>query len=50
MIELEKNVVEAVVPPEPVAWFIGRPPEGAVVAPIGWVFTPGVGGADTANR
>ena len=49
VIKLEKNVVEGVVAPEAVAWFIGRPPEGAVVAPIGWVFTPGVGGADTAK-
>ncbi len=49
MIEFEKNVVEGVVAPEVVAWFIGRPPKRAVIAPIGRIFTPCVGGADPAK-
>jgi hypothetical protein len=49
VIEFEKNVVEGVVAPEAVAWFIGRPPERAVIAPISRIFTPGVGGADPAK-
>jgi len=49
VIEFEKNVVEGVVAPEVLAWFIGRPPERAVIAPIGGIFGPGVGRADPAK-
>ena len=49
VIEFEKNVVEGVVAPEAVAWFIGRPPEGAVVAPVGGIFAPRIGAADAAK-
>src|SRR5271166_3637945 len=49
VIEFEKNVVEGVVAPEAVAWFIGRAPERAVIAPIGRIFAPGVGRADPAQ-
>ena len=50
VIEFEKNVVEGVVAPEVVAWFIGRPPEWAVIAPVGGIFTPGVGRTDPTKR
>ena len=50
VVDLDEHVVEAVAAPKPVAWFIGRPREGAVVAPVGWVFAPGVVAADPADR
>ncbi len=49
VIKLKEKVIKGVVAPEAVAWFIGRPPEHAVIAPIGRIFTPGVGGADPAK-
>ncbi len=49
VIDLNKEVIEVIVAPKPVAWFIGRPPEGAVVPPVGGVFTPRVGRADAAK-
>jgi len=49
VIKLEKNIVESVIAPEAVTWFIGRSSERAIVAPIGWIFTPGVGGTDPAK-
>src|SRR5579863_1063584 len=50
VIELKEQVVEAVLAPEAVAWFIGRAPKAAIVAPVGWVFAPGIRSADTARR
>ena len=50
VVKFEKNVVKGVVAPEAVAWFIGRPPEWAVVAPIGRIFAPGLARTDPANR
>jgi len=49
VIDLNKDVVEVIVAPKPVAWFIGRPPEGAVVAPVGGIFAPRIGAADAAK-
>src|SRR6266545_3609572 len=40
VVDLDDQVVKGVVAPEPVAWFIGRPPERPVVAPIPGIFTP----------
>src|SRR5579863_2034684 len=50
VIELKEQVIEAVLAPEAVAWFIGRAPKAAIVAPVGWVFAPGIRSADTARR
>jgi hypothetical protein len=50
VVDLDDDVIEAVVTPKPVAWFIGRPPKCMVVAPVVGVFAPSVGGTDTANR
>ena len=41
---------EAVGAAQPVAWFIGRPPEGVVVAPVMRVLAPGIVRADAAHR
>jgi hypothetical protein len=49
VIDLDDEIVEAVRAPEPVAWFIGRPLESVVVAPVARIFTPRVGDADAAN-
>lgn len=43
MVDFDKEVIEAVVAPQPVAWFIGRPSDGTVVIPIGGLFTPSGG-------
>jgi hypothetical protein len=50
VIDFDNDVVEAVRPPEPVAWFNGRPSKRAVVATVLWIFAPGVGRADPAGR
>ena len=50
VIDLDDDVIEAVVAPQPVAWFIGRPPKGTVVAPVVGVFAPCVGRTDAADR
>ncbi len=49
VVDLDDQVIEAVVAAEPVAWFIGRPPEGLVVAPVVWNLAPGVVRADVAH-
>jgi hypothetical protein len=46
VVDLDKNVVEVVVPPQPVAPLLGRPPKGAVVTPIGRIFAPGISPTD----
>jgi hypothetical protein len=48
MVDLDEGVVEAVIAPQPVTWFIGRPGKGPIVATIGGVLAPGIGTADTA--
>src|SRR5258708_6063597 len=50
VVYFDYEVVEAVGAPQPVAWFIGRPVDGPVAAPIGRVFTPGVVGANAPDR
>ena len=50
VVDLDDDVVEAVVAPEPVAWFIGRAPERPVVAPVVRVLAPGIVRADAADR
>ena len=42
MVDFNDKIVEAVGPPQAVAWFIGRPAKRPIVAPIMWVFAPGV--------
>src|SRR5882757_5936342 len=34
VVDLDDEIVKVVLPPEPVPWFIGRPPERAVVATV----------------
>jgi len=41
VVDLDDEIVEMVVPPQPVAWFSGRAAEGAVIAPVGGIFAPG---------
>jgi hypothetical protein len=50
VVKLDKDIVEPVMAPKPVAWFIGRPQDRTVVIPVGWVFAPCIGGADAADR
>ena len=50
VIHLDDEVVEAIVPPEPVAWFIGRPPEWAVIAAVRGIFAPCQVGRDPPRR
>ena len=50
MVDFNNDIVEIVGSPQAVAWFIGRPVERPVVAPIMWVFAPGVGRPDSPNR
>jgi hypothetical protein len=42
MVDLDDEIVKTVGAPQAVAWFIGRPLECSVVAPVVWVFAPGV--------
>jgi len=50
VIDLDHEIVEAVVAAEPVAWFIGRAPEMAVIAPIRRVLAPGIVRGDPTRR
>src|SRR5215510_4979633 len=50
VIDLDDQVVEPVVAPEPVAWLIGRAAEWAVVAAVGCILAPGHGGVDADGR
>ena len=50
MVDFDDQVVESVVATEPVAWFIGRPTKGPVVAAVVRILAPGVGRADPAHR
>ena len=50
VVNLDKQVVEAVVAPKAVAWFTGRPLKGSIIAPVGRIFAPGIGGTDAAQR
>ncbi len=50
VVDFDDHVVEAVATAEPVAWFIGRAPEGLVIAPVVGVLAPGIVRADAADR
>src|SRR5690348_12750884 len=50
MVDLDEEIIEPVGALEPVAWFIGRPPERPVVAPVFGIFTPGIVRRDRPNR
>ena len=50
VIDFDNEVVEGVVAAQPVAWFIGRPAERAVIAPIRGVLAPGVVRPDATGR
>lgn len=50
MINFDNEIVEMIEAAQPIAWFTGRPLDGAVVAAVSRVFAPGVGGTDGANR
>jgi hypothetical protein len=50
LVDFDDEIVEAVGSQQPVAWFIGRPAEWPVVAPIGRVFTPGIVRPDAPHR
>ena len=50
VVDFDDHVVEAVAAAQPVAWFIGRAPEGLVVAPVVRVLAPGIVRADAADR
>src|SRR5271170_5191297 len=50
VVNLDKEVIEGVVAPQAVAWFTGRPLKGSVIAPVGRIFAPGIGGTDAAQR
>lgn len=49
VVDLDEQVIEPVIAPKPVAWFIGRPDEGAIVAPVARILAPGVRGTDAAD-
>jgi hypothetical protein len=48
VIDLDEQIVEPVIPPKAVAWFMGRSLKGLIIAPIGRIFAPGVSRTDTA--
>src|SRR5262245_22884661 len=50
VIHLDDDVIQAVVAPEPVAWFIGRTPEWPVIAAVAGVLAPGHVAVDTGGR
>ena len=50
MIDLDDQVVETVVPAQPIAWFIGRLTEGAVIAAVRGILAPGIVATDPTHR
>ena len=50
VVDFHNEIVEAIASAQAVAWFIGRPPESPVVAPIPGIFAPGIVWPDSANR
>ena len=50
VIDFDDDVVQAIPPPKPVAWFTGRPPKGAIITPVAGVLAPCIGRADGADR
>jgi len=49
MVDFDDEIVEAVLPPEPVAWFIGRAVERPVITPVGRILAPGYVAADAVD-
>jgi hypothetical protein len=49
VVEFDDEIVEAVVPSQPITWFSGRPPKGLVIAAVRWVLAPGIVGPDPAQ-
>ena len=50
VVNLDKQVIDAIVAPQAVAWFTGRPLKCLIIAPVGRIFAPGIGGTDAAQR
>ena len=52
VIDFDDQVVEAILAPEPVPWFIGRQPKRSIVAAVSRILTPGKFGRDprSGNR
>jgi len=50
VVNLNKQVIEAVIAPQAVAWFTGRPLKSLVIPPVGRIFAPGIGATDAAQR
>jgi hypothetical protein len=50
MIDFDDQIVKPIGTLEAVAWFIGRPPERAVVAPVLGVFAPGIVRRNSPDR
>jgi len=50
VINLDDQVVQPIVAPESIAWFIGRPPKWTIVAPVFGILAPRIGAADLPNR
>ena len=50
MVDFDDQIVESIGALEPVPWFIGRPPERAVIPPVRGVFAPGIVRRDSPDR
>jgi hypothetical protein len=50
MVDFNKEVVQSIAPPKPIAWFTGRPHDGTVVVPVSGLFTPGGGLCNAPGR
>src|SRR5262249_23669760 len=49
VVDLDQEVVEPILAPEPVAWLIGRAPEWLIVPAAAGVFAPGHAGGDAGR-
>ena len=50
VVDFDDQIVETVVPAQPIAWFIGRPAEGSVIAAVRRILAPGIVAADPTHR
>src|SRR5262249_35140608 len=50
VVDFDDEIVEAIGPPQPVAWFIGRPMKRLIVAAILGIFAPSNVRVDAAHR